>query len=360
MNHILTIIGARPQFVKAAVVSKALKEASIKETIIHTGQHYDTAMSDVFWNELGIPKPEKNLASGSGRHAQQTALIMTELESYLLDECQSLPDGIMVYGDTNSTIAAALVASKLHIPIIHVEAGLRSFNRKMPEEINRILTDHVSNLLFCSSEAGASQLQKEGIHVGVHVVGDVMYDAVSIFSKMANQRISLDVINQKLQTNEFYLATIHRPYNTDDPKRMQLILDAFGKCDSTILWPVHPRNKSKLQGYLLPENLIPVGPQSYFNMLVLLQSCTKVITDSGGLQKEAYWLKKACVTVRTETEWTETLHGKWNQLCGHDISQLPQLLNEDTTTAWKPIYGDANSSIQIAKIIKDYTFSTYV
>ena len=349
MKHIVTILGARPQFVKAAVVSKALKDRGIKEEILHTGQHYDHAMSDVFFEQLNIDPPVKNFNIGSGKHGEQTGKMLAEIEKWLLDQPQ-LPDALMVYGDTNSTIAGALAASKLHVPVIHVEAGLRSFNRKMPEEVNRVLTDHISDLLFCSSEIGVNQLEKEGVNKGVHNVGDVMYDAVLTFSEIAKEKVN--PANLPVNIDEpFYLMTVHRPSNTDDPQNMAAILEAVGSIDKTVLWPVHPRNKKRLQEMKLPQNLLITDPVSYFEMLLLLKSCTKVITDSGGLQKEAYWMEKPCITVREETEWVETLEGGWNQLTGPNAEKIIHALKNEPTTDWKPVYGDGKASEKIAEVI---------
>lgn len=350
MKYVLTIVGARPQFVKAAVVSKALAKEGISEQIIHTGQHYDDAMSTVFWNELGIPAPNINLEIGSGSHGMQTGFMLQKIESFILSADEK-PSALLVYGDTNSTLAGALVASKLHIPVIHVEAGLRSFNKDMPEEVNRIMTDHVSDLLFCSSEFGVSQLEKEGITKGVHNVGDVMYDAVQTFSKIASKNTSLSDITN-LKSGEFALATVHRPSNTDNAENLRSILDAFSEMNTNILWPVHPRNKSRLKEQVIPENLTLIEPVSYFEMMVLLNECNLVLTDSGGLQKEAYWLKKRCITLREETEWVETLSEGWNILAGADKSKILRAFDASVNSSWKPLYGDGNASQKIALVIK--------
>jgi len=350
MKYILTIVGARPQFVKAAVVSKALAKEGISEQIIHTGQHYDDAMSTVFWDELGIPAPNINLEIGSGSHGMQTGFMLQKIESFILSADEK-PSALLVYGDTNSTLAGALVASKLHIPVIHVEAGLRSFNKEMPEEINRIMTDHVSDLLFCSSEFGVSQLEKEGITNGVHNVGDVMYDAVRIFSKIASEKLSLSDITS-FRSCDFALATVHRPSNTDNAENLSSILDAFSEMNTNILWPVHPRNKSRLKEQVIPENLTLIEPVSYFEMMVLLNDCKLVLTDSGGLQKEAYWLKKQCITLREETEWVETLYDGWNTLAGADKSSILNAFKTSVKSSWKPLYGEGNASNKIAQAIK--------
>lgn len=350
MSHILTIVGARPQFVKAAIVSKALADAGIKEEIIHTGQHYDHEMSTVFWDELGIPTPTINLNVGSGSHGAQTGIMIQKIEEYILKN-KPIPKALLVYGDTNSTLAGAVVASKLHIPIVHVEAGLRSFNREMPEEVNRILTDHISTFLFCSSSEGVQHLKREGIVEGVHNVGDVMYDAILTFSKIADDKFSLaDIL--PFGTNKYILATIHRPSNTDSDIHLEQILDAFSKIDRPIVWPVHPRNKRVLETKKIPSNLHLIEPLSYFKMMVALKNAHKVITDSGGLQKEAYWMEKPCITVREETEWVETLDGDWNQLTGADSHKIITAVRKDPSSEWKPLYGDGDASNQIASYLK--------
>jgi UDP-GlcNAc3NAcA epimerase len=345
---ILTVVGARPQFVKAAVVSKAFHDSGIEEQIVHTGQHYDLKMSEIFWEELNIPSPFLNLNIGSGSHGHQTGKMMIDLESAVLS-LETRPSHILVYGDTNSTLAAALVGSKLHIPIIHVEAGLRSYNREMPEEINRVLTDHISELLFCSSEEGVRNLKQEGIGKGVHVVGDVMFDAIRTFSAFAKDKNSsfMDAFRDQY----FSLCTIHRPANTDNSEHLTSILSAFAEIEEPILWPVHPRVKSRLKDLDIPENVIISEPLSYFEMLLALKNCSRVFTDSGGLQKEAYWMKKPCITLRDETEWVETLEGGWNQLVGHDRTAILQASRKKPKTDWKPIYGDGKASKRIAEII---------
>lgn len=348
---IVTVLGARPQFVKAAVLSKAFKDAGIEEKIIHTGQHYDANMSDVFFNELNIPGVDANLHIGSGNHGDQTGKMLIAIEDYVFNQEKEI-SALLVYGDTNSTLAGALVASKLHIPVIHVEAGLRSFNKKMPEEVNRILTDHMSDVLFCSSEAGEIQLRKEGVIKNVHVVGDIMQDAVNLFSALAKQP---KMASQTFNFEEDYnLITIHRPANTDDKIILQELLDGIGNLPNPCVWPVHPRNKKTITLLNIPDNLTICDPFSYFEMLYVLSNCKKVITDSGGLQKEAYWLKKPCITIRPETEWIETLHNNWNQLAEPNTKDIISKNNcEPLLNTWKPLYGDGNTVKQIVKIIKN-------
>ncbi len=311
---ICSVVGARPQFVKAAVVSHALEACGVKEHLLHTGQHYDDDMSAVFFEELGIPAPERNLGIGSGSHAQQTAGMMSALEEALLD---LRPERVVVYGDTNSTLAAALVAAKLHVPVDHVEAGLRSFNRRMPEEINRIVTDRLSDLCFCPTRTAAEHLQAEGRADGVHMTGDVMLDATRTFADRAATRRPLISLTRH-EAGRFALATVHRAENTDDAHRLAAIFDAFGRLDMPVLLPLHPRTRVRLADVDIPDNVEVMAPLPYLAMLTLLREAACVLTDSGGLQKEALWLGTRCITLRDETEWTETTTGGWNQIVGAD------------------------------------------
>ena len=349
---IVTVIGARPQFVKAAVVSKALKRAGLDEAVIHTGQHYDAEMSDIFWQELGLPPWKENLMVGSGSHGVQTAKILEGVESFLLKTPNV--SGVIVYGDTNSTLGAALAASKLHIPVFHIEAGLRSFNRRMPEEINRVMTDHISDLLFCSSEVGKKWLANEGILDGVHVVGDVMADAHRYYSEASKGRLAEAGLLVDLNQT-FMVATIHRPSNTDSNDNLAQILRGLEDDGRQIIWPLHPRLKSKLHDLSLPSNVTVTRPLSYFEMLDALRLCEGVYTDSGGLQKEAYWSKKPCVTMREETEWTETVDAGWNVLSGPSAVEMQAAKRAlDARPSWKPIYGDGFASDHIAKLISEF------
>ena len=316
--EIVTVVGARPQFIKAAVVSHAFQHAGFRERIVHTGQHYDPGMSEVFFSELGIPLPDINLEVGSGSHGAQTGAMMIKLETYLQEK---RPDWLVVYGDTNSTLASSMVGAKLGIPVAHVEAGLRSFNMRMPEEINRIVTDRLSELLFCPTQTAVDHLRHEGMTKGVHLTGDVMLDATQFFTKRAVDSRPLHSILDPIP-EEYYLATVHRAENTDDPKRLAGILEAFGRIPQTIVWPVHPRTRNLLSRYTLSPNVKVVDPVSYLAMLTLISHCTKVLTDSGGLQKEAVWLHRPCITMRDETEWTETLEGGWNQIVGADADAI--------------------------------------
>lgn len=348
---IVSIVGARPQFVKAAVVSSALKRQGLSELIVHTGQHYDKNMSDVFWEELGIPKFSVNLDSGSGTQGAQTANIIQRLESYMLS-LEENPRCLILYGDTNSTLAGSIVAAKMNIPIVHIEAGLRSFNKLMPEEINRIVTDRLSTLLFCSSELGVQQLASEGISEKVFNCGDVMYDAVLTYTPSAEGKFA-KFLKRPTLPEKFSLLTLHRPSNTDDPMRLVQIFSAIEKINDLVFWPLHPRMKSRLADILVPPNVCITEPLSYFEMLDAISHSQRVITDSGGLQKEAYWLKTPCITLRNETEWIETLHNNWNMLWNSDSTGdfVDAYTIEVEKSSWKTLYGDGTASKQIASII---------
>jgi UDP-GlcNAc3NAcA epimerase len=314
MTTILTIVGARPQFIKAAAVSRALRATpDFREIMLHTGQHFDDMMSDVFFRELDIPKPEVQLAINGGNHGAMTGRMLEGIEQALLTH---KPDWVLVYGDTNSTLAGALAATKLHIPVVHVEAGLRSFNRRMPEEVNRVLTDHISTLLLSPTQAGITNLAAEGITKGVHHVGDVMHDALLHAQKQARQNSA--ILKQfGLEDGTFVLATVHRAENTDDPVRLQKIMDALKQAAGSqpVILPIHPRTRQAIarQNTDLGQIRI-VDPVGYIDMVRLLDGCALVMTDSGGLQKEAYFARRPCITLRDETEWTETIAHGWNRL----------------------------------------------
>lgn len=321
---ICTIVGARPQFIKAAAVSRVIVESSqINEVLIHTGQHYDANMSDQFFTELSIPQPKYNLNIGSASHGKQTGLMLAQIEEVLISE---KPDATLIYGDTNSTLAGALASAKLDIPVAHVEAGLRSFNRKMPEEINRITADHLSQLLFAPTDVAYQQLLKEGIEESqIFQVGDVMYDATLFYNELNSNRRTL--VNQfQLKPQSFILVTIHRAENTDNLVRLKNIVDALVDLSHQfqVVLPLHPRTRAQLiQSDLLAQlaqsvNLIePVG---YLDMLALEQHAFCIVTDSGGVQKEAYFNQVPCITLRNETEWVELVHSGWNRLCSPDAS----------------------------------------
>lgn len=346
---IITIIGARPQFIKAAAVSKELR-INNTEKIIHTGQHYDSNMSQVFFEELNIPMPDYNLNIGSGSHGFQTGNMLIKIEEILQEE---KPDCILVYGDTNSTLAGALAASKLLIPVAHVEAGLRSFNMKMPEEQNRILTDHISTYLFAPTEAAVENLSKEGITNNVYNVGDVMYDAVLHFSKLALKKTN--VLNElNLNRGEYILATIHRAENTNDVNRLKNIVESFNEYNGEIVIPLHPRTRKYIKDYGLKfgDNVKIIEPIGYLEMLVLEMMSQKIVTDSGGLQKEAFFAKKPCITLRDETEWVETVENGWNVLVGTDKNKISDALNNFIPLyPQKNYFGDGKAAKKISEIL---------
>lgn len=350
---ILTILGARPQFIKAGAVSRILKIEEVEEIILHTGQHFDDKMSDVFFKDLEIPKPDINLNINSLSHGAMTGRMMEGIENEIKKHS---PDIVMVYGDTNSTIAGALAAKKLHVKVAHVEAGLRSFNMKMPEEVNRILTDRISDFLFCPTETAVKNLAKEGFknfNCRVDNVGDVMYDAVMHYKNKAIKP-SVDL------PDDFILLTIHRAENTDNKKRMQSIFQALNEiCETTnIVCPLHPRTKKILEksNIKIHNNLKIIDPVGYFEILFLLNNCKMVMTDSGGLQKEAYFFKKLCITLRDETEWTELTEKGFNYLAGANKEKIISLYNnlKDKDIVFSDsIYGDGNASGKILKIIEE-------
>jgi len=321
---IVSIVGARPQFIKAASVSRVIRNTpGIKEIILHTGQHYDHNMSAVFFSQLNISEPDYNLEVGSGSHAFQTGMMLKGIEEILIHE---QPDCILIYGDTNSTLAGALAAVKLHLPVAHVEAGLRSFNRTMPEEINRIVADRISDLLFAPTQTAVLNLRKEGLEQCTRFTGDVMYDSVLYYRDYVLQHHDRYIL-PGLPSN-FILATIHRAENTDHLQNLRNIFKAFGLIGQNIVLPLHPRTSNILkQNISVPNNVHLIEPVGYLEMIWLSFSATKIMTDSGGLQKEAYFLGKPCVTLRSETEWIETLHDNWNTLSGTNPDKIIQAIN---------------------------------
>jgi UDP-GlcNAc3NAcA epimerase len=339
---ILSVVGARPQFVKAAMLSRAFAaQRDIREVLVHTGQHHDDAMSDVFFRELGIPEPAHQLGIHGGGHGEMTGRMLAALESVALAE---RPDCVLVYGDTNSTLAAALVAAKLTIPVAHVEAGLRSFNRAMPEEINRVLTDHVSRWLFCPTHDAVANLAREGIRDGVHQLGDVMYDATLLAGAMARQRSTI-FERMGLAPAGYALATIHRAESTADPARLSATLEYLraAAAEQPVLLPLHPRTKLAVERFALSlQGLHVCPPLGYFDMHRLIQDAAMILTDSGGLQKEAYFHRVPCVTLRDETEWVETIECGWNRLW-HGPDFRPR---RDITD-----YGDGHAAERIAEIL---------
>jgi len=321
--NIVSIVGARPQFIKLAPLSKVLREEGFKETIVHTGQHYDDNMSDIFFKELEISEPDYNLGIGSGSHGEQTGKMLIAIEEVLM---KRKPDLVIVYGDTNSTLAGALASSKLHIKLAHVEAGLRSFNKMMPEEINRIVTDHLSDILFCPTETAVKNLEKEGITKGVYLVGDIMFDALMYFSRMSEEKSKI-LQNLKLNPKEYYLLTIHRAENTDNYDRLKNILLAIAQFRRKAVFPIHPRTRSRIKefnlgNYLDNENILLIDPVGYLDMISLEKNAFAIFTDSGGVQKEAFWLRVPCITLRDETEWIETVKYGWNTLVGANIEKI--------------------------------------
>ncbi len=346
MKKVLAIIGARPQFIKHAPIEIAF-QGKAELVSVHTGQHYDHNMSQIFFDELGMSMPKYMLNIGSHSHGIQTGKMMIELEKIILDE---KPNAILVYGDTNSTLAGALVGAKLHIPIIHIEAGLRSFNMEMPEEINRILTDHVSAMLFVPTENAVNNLKQEGITKNIYISGDVMKDMVSIVNDKG-------LLTDSENKDNYYYATIHRPYNTDGKERLAYILEVFNNLAFTVKFPIHPRTRNRMKQFGMSEtnypNVMFCDPLSYFDNMRELYNSRGLITDSGGMQKEAYWMKRKCVTIRSETEWVETLHGGWNILLFDDLSSLKDVLEADTEN-WNPdLYGTSSASHEIAQLILD-------
>jgi UDP-GlcNAc3NAcA epimerase len=348
---IVTILGARPQFIKAAAVSSSFSK-HFDEILIHTGQHYDANMSDVFFEELNIPNPKYHLNIGSGSHGAMTGAMLAEIEKVLESE---IPDFVMVYGDTNSTVAGALAASKLLIPVIHVEAGLRSFNKAMPEEQNRILTDHISDLLFAPTQTAIDHLKNEGITKGVHLVGDVMYDGILHFTEIARKKSRI-LTTLNLSEKQFILCTIHRAENTDNPDRLKAIFKGLNAVNEQIVLPIHPRTQKcvKAYGIDIASHILVIDPLGYLDMVMLESAAKKIVTDSGGIQKEAFFLGVPCVTLREETEWVETVESGWNLLVGSDYTRIGDAINNfNPVTERKDYFGNGDTSQQMIAIIKN-------
>lgn len=372
---IVTVIGARPQIIKAAGLSRAIKEnfqGQIEEVILHTGQHYDQNMSEVFFSELGIPKPNINLNVGSGGHGEQTAKMIEGIESILLQE---KPDAIVLYGDTNSTLAGAIAASKIHVPIVHIEAGLRSFNKRMPEEINRIMCDHASTLLFSPTYAGVSNLKQEGFNLdstapyhadnpGVFHCGDIMYDNSLYFSKLSDQQSSV-LEDTALSSGEYVLSTIHRNDNTDDPVRLagifEAILALITKHDLDFVLPLHPRTKKQMEQHLSTDlkgrveqerKLKLIDPVSFLDMIALEKNARMIVTDSGGVQKEAFFFQKPCVILRPETEWVELVECGAAQIVGWQKDKIIAAFDhymEESEILFPPLFGDGKAGVFICE-----------
>ncbi|MCL0096027.1 UDP-N-acetylglucosamine 2-epimerase (non-hydrolyzing) [Thermodesulfovibrionales bacterium] len=382
MLKIASVVGARPQFIKIAPLCREFsKKDNVKHIIIHTGQHYDYEMSKVFFDELGIPEPDYHLGVGSGTHGYQTGEMLKKVEDVLIKE---KPDWVLVYGDTNSTLAGALAAIKLYsegagIPVAHIEAGLRSFNKKMPEEINRVLTDHISTILFCPTKTAVANLKREGfknivsdgkltdfsstqlsiinyqLPIAINV-GDIMYDAMLMSLKIAEKRTTiLETCN--LSSKGYYLATVHRAENTDNKERLTSIVEALIEIskDKPIIWPIHPRAKKQFEKYSLKiqnSKFKIISPLSYFDMLILEKNACRILTDSGGMQKEAYWFKVSCITLRDETEWVETVEAGWNTLAGYNPERIVQAALEARPGVEKVSpYGDGRAAERIVELL---------
>ena len=348
--RVLSVVGARPQFIKAAPVSRQLRRQH-QEVLLHTGQHYDHGMSQVFFDDLGIPMPDVNLGIGSATHGRQTGQMLAGIESVLLEK---QPDWMLVYGDTNSTLAGALAAAKLHIPVGHVEAGLRSFNRAMPEEINRVLTDHIADLLFCPTETAVSNLAVEGIVAGVHDTGDVMLDAVLHHASVAEERSTI-LDGLALEPRSYLLATVHRPRNTDRTENLRAILEALSQVGETVIFPVHPRTSKMMHAEELSvsASVRLIEPVGYLDMLQLERNARLILTDSGGVQKEAYFLAVPCVTLRQETEWVETVEAGWNMLVKADKERILESVRGFSAPATHPeVFGDGHAAEKIVHLLE--------
>lgn len=347
---VLSVVGARPEFIQAAPVSRALR-ANHQEILVHTGQHYDYLMSQAFFDELSIPAPDYNLGVGSGPQGRQTGEILTRMEEVLLEE---EPELVIVRGDTNSTLAGSLAASKLHIPVAHIEAGERSFDRRMPEEINRLVADCVADLHFCASETAVQHLADEGITDSVHWVGDVMLDALLQNQPVAHRR-SNALARLELKSGGYALVTVHRAANTDDPERLRQIVRALNGVSETIVFPAHPRTRKALAriDVQLGHHVRLIGPVGYFDMMILEENARLIATDSGGVQREAYFLGIPCLTLREETEWVETVEEGWNRLVGtHPERVIDAWFDFAPPSAHPPIYGDGTAAQRIVQILE--------
>jgi UDP-GlcNAc3NAcA epimerase len=347
MKKILAVVGARPQFIKHAPIEFAF-QGRYDLVTVHTGQHYDDNMSRIFFDQLGMSRPTYTLSGGSYGHGVQTGRMMIELEPIVEQE---KPDAILVYGDTNSTLAGALVGAKMHIPIIHLEAGLRSYNKTMPEEINRVLTDHVSDLLLVPTAQAVENLRKEGVEQNVYPCGDVMCDML----KIAERTLEAP---KGVESGQYAYATLHRPYNTDDPARLSTVLNALNGLSLPVLLALHPRTRHKMQHFGMPESLFSnitfLEPVSYFDNIAYQKHARALITDSGGMQKEAYLLRTPCATIRSETEWTETLAYGWNRLVFEDLSALEDVLHVRPDGYDPDVYGTGRAAYEIADLVEAF------
>ena len=349
---ILSVVGARPNFVKLAPLSRAVRN-KFEEVIVHTGQHYNYEMDKIFFDELGIPEPDYHLGVGSGTHGHQTGEMIKRIEDVLIEE---EPELVLDFGDTNTTLAGAIAAVKLHIKIAHVEAGLRSYDKKMPEEINRVLVDHCSDLLFCPTKTAVDNLRNEGIVGGVYLTGDVMVDSLNYCITIAEKKSKiLDELG--LKPKEYFLATVHRAENTDDPERLRSIVDAF--CEAgNVVFPCHPRTEKLLRQFglwdRLQENVKIIKPIGYFDMLLLEKNSKKILTDSGGVQKEAYILGVPGITLRDNTEWVETVEDGWNVLVGAEKEKIVKAIREfEPETEQRDVFGKGDASEKMVEIIEN-------
>lgn len=356
---ILTVVGARPQFIKAAALSRVLRDIDgAREVLVHTGQHFDSNMSAVFFEELDIPVPAYSLGINGGTHGEMTGSMLAAIERVLIEE---QPDWVLVYGDTNSTLAGGLAAAKLHIPVAHVEAGLRSFNRRMPEEINRVLTDHLSDLLFAPTGTAMANLATEGMDEDkARLVGDIMYDAALYYASRAKSRFGAFSEELGVESGRFAVATIHRAENTDDEMRLRKIVERMYELSSElpVVWPVHPRTRQKMQNIGIAERvgaaLHLTDPVSYLDMVALEQNAALVVTDSGGVQKEAFFFRSPCITLRTETEWRELVEGGYNMPLDPeegDVAAAAGVMLSRQLDWEKPLYGEGDTAEQICNIL---------
>lgn len=349
---ILSIVGARPEFIQSACVSRELRKKH-REVLVHTGQHYDYLMSQAFFDEIGLPAPDYNLEVGSGSHAKQTADILNKLEDVLLIE---KPDCVVIRGDTNSTLAGAVAASKLNIPVAHIEAGERSFDKRMPEEINRLAADRLSDLHFCVSQTAVHHLAKEGISHSVHWVGDVMYDAMLANLPLAREKSKI-LSKLGLPTKSYALVTVHRAANTDDVVRLRNIVDILNNAPEPVVFPAHPRTVAALKRYDLDfsNNVYMIDPVGYFDMMILEENARMIATDSGGVQREAYFMSIPCLTLRDETEWLETVQVGWNRLVGVESDRVLSIWKDFTPPQEHPlIFGDGTASDKIALFLSSF------
>jgi UDP-GlcNAc3NAcA epimerase len=342
---VLTIVGARPQFIKAAAVSRVLRKHH-EEFLLHTGQHYDDAMSDLFFRQLGLPAPDRNLEVGSGPHGAQTGAMLSGIEAAAMEY---RPDWLLVYGDTNSTLAGALAAAKLHVPVAHVEAGLRSFDRKMPEEVNRVVADHASTLLFCPTQTAVTNLAREGITDGVLMVGDVMFDAFQRNLDVARRDITI-LADLQLEPRGFQLLTVHRAENVDQIANLKAILQGVAASGRTTVFPIHPRTRAALDASSVKPgaSVKLIEPVGYLEMLVLEEAAEAVVTDSGGVQKEAYFAARPCITLRDRTEWIETVDAGWNVLVGTNPDAIAEAMRNFRPAGERPqLFGDGHAAERV-------------